>query len=69
MKLAIARGLLEYETLSGQEIKDLLNGKPPVRDFPAEDTDQGGPQSAVPVAGRGKKPPTPDTGGMEPQPT
>jgi cell division protease FtsH len=40
-----------------------------VRDFPAEDTDQGGPQSAVPVAGRGKKPPTPDTGGMEPQPT
>jgi cell division protease FtsH len=65
----IARGLLEYETLSGQEIKDLLNGKPPVRDFPAEDTDQGGPQSAVPVSGRSKKPPAPDTGGMEPQPT
>ena len=65
----IARGLLEYETLSGQEIKDLLNGKPPVRDFPADDTEKGGPQSAVPVAGRAKKPPAPDAGGMEPQPT
>lgn len=65
----IARGLLEYETLSGAEIKSLLNGKPPVRDFPVEDTPDDGPQSAVPVAGRGKKPPAPDTGGMEPQPT
>jgi cell division protease FtsH len=67
----VARGLLEYETLSGKEIKDLLKGKPPVRDFPAEDSDQGGPQSAVPAAGRGKKPPASDTGtgGMEPQPT
>jgi len=65
----IARGLLEYETLSGHEIKDLLNGKPPVRDFPAEETPRPGPQSAVPTAGRGKKPPEPDAGGLEPQPT
>ena len=66
----VARGLLEYETLSGQEIKDLLNGKPPVRDFPVEDTVRPGPASAVPTAGRGKKPPEPepDAGGMEPQP-
>ena len=28
----IAKGLLEYETLSGDEIKDLILGKPPVRD-------------------------------------
>ncbi len=63
----VARGLLEYETLSGKEIKDLLNGKPPVRDVPAEDTPREGPQSAVPAAGKGKKPPEPDTGGMEPQ--
>jgi cell division protease FtsH len=28
---ALAKGLLEYETLSGDEIKDLLDGKPPVR--------------------------------------
>ena len=31
----LARGLLEYETLSGDEIRDLLNGKPPVRDTSA----------------------------------
>jgi cell division protease FtsH len=29
---ALAQGLLEYETLSGSEIRDLLAGKPPVRD-------------------------------------
>ncbi len=28
----LAQGLLEYETLTGEEIKDLLNGKPPKRD-------------------------------------
>ena len=42
------RGLLEYETLSGEEIKDLLKGKPPVREFAAEVTPRPGPASAVP---------------------
>jgi cell division protease FtsH len=67
----IARGLLEYETLSGDEIKDLLKGKPPVREFAADISPRPAPASAVPTAGRGKKPPEPepDTGGMEPQPT
>ncbi|HEX9752361.1 MAG TPA: ATP-dependent zinc metalloprotease FtsH, partial [Methyloceanibacter sp.] len=66
----IARGLLEYETLSGEEIKDLLKGKPPVREFAAEVAPRPGPASAVPAAGRAKKPPEPepDTGGLEPQP-
>jgi hypothetical protein len=27
----LAKGLLEYETLTGEEIKELLQGKPPVR--------------------------------------
>ncbi|HEU4475709.1 MAG TPA: ATP-dependent zinc metalloprotease FtsH, partial [Methyloceanibacter sp.] len=67
----VARGLLEYETLSGEEIKDLLKGKPPVREFAAEVPTRPAPASAVPAAGRGKRPPEPepDTGGMEPQPT
>ena len=66
------RGLLEYETLSGEEIKDLLKGKPPVREFAAEVTPRPGPASAVPAAGRGKKAPPepePDTGGLAPEPS
>ncbi len=44
----LAQGLLEYETLSGEEIKDLLDGKPPHRPDPEEETT---PQTggAVPV--------------------
>lgn len=61
---ALAKGLLEYETLSGDEIKDLLDGKPPVREGFTEPT---GPRaSAVPSAGKTR--PRPDAGGMEPQP-
>jgi cell division protease FtsH len=66
----IAQALLEYETLSGDEIKDLLDGKPPVRE---EDTDDlpKGKSSAVPTAGIGRPRPgdTPDTGGLKPQPS
>jgi cell division protease FtsH len=29
----LAKGLIEYETLSGEEIKDLLDGKIPTRDI------------------------------------
>ena len=63
---ALAQGLLEYETLSGDEIRDLLAGKPPNR----SDDDDSGTQkakSAVPVT---KAPKKDDKGGgeMEPQP-
>jgi cell division protease FtsH len=65
----IAQALLEYETLSGQEIVDLLNGKPPMREFSAKDDKPAArPSSAVPTAGKGRPSPEPDTGGMEPQP-
>jgi cell division protease FtsH len=67
----IAKGLLEYETLSGQEIKDLLEGKPPIREFEAEVTSEPRKRSsAVPSAGRKKQEggEEPDAGGMEPQP-
>jgi cell division protease FtsH len=60
----LAQGLLTYETLSGDEIRDLLDGKPPVRDIDAAPPTRG---SAVPTAGRGKRKPSPDSG-MEPQP-
>jgi cell division protease FtsH len=67
----IARGLLEYETLSGDEIKGLLRGRAPVREFPVEPPPRTTPASAVPTAGRGKKAPDPepDTGGLAPEPS
>jgi cell division protease FtsH len=59
----LAKGLLEYETLSGDEIKDLLAGKPPVREGVSEPA---GPRtSAVPSSGKPR--PRPE-GGLEPQP-
>jgi len=67
----IAQGLLEYETLTGQEIQDLLDGKPPIREFEAAAASEPRKKaSAVPSAGR-KKPAggeEPGTGGLEPQP-
>ena len=61
----LAKALLEFETLSGDEIKDLLNGKKPSRESVLEPI---GPRaSAVPPAGKPRPRPDPDTG-MEPQP-
>jgi cell division protease FtsH len=60
----LAKGLLEFETLSGDEIKDLLNGKPPVREGVSEPSTPRA--SAVPSTGKTR--PRPDAGGMEPQP-
>ena len=64
----IGKGLLEYETLSGKEIRDLLDGKSPTRDY---GDDGGNNESAVPTAGAPKKKSgdEPDSGGMEPQPS
>ncbi len=62
--IKVAEALLEYETLSGDEIKDLLAGKPPVRDA---EPDKNQPRhSAVPTAGKGRRPANDD--GLEPQP-
>jgi cell division protease FtsH len=61
----LAKGLLEYETLSGDEIKDLLAGKPPVRD--SGDEPPTSRVSAVPTAGRSKRDPGAE-GGYSPQP-
>ncbi|MDP4593348.1 MAG: ATP-dependent zinc metalloprotease FtsH [Beijerinckiaceae bacterium] len=62
----VAEALLEYETLTGEEIKGLLRGERPNR----EPTDEppAPRSSAVPTAGKPRKPPAADTGGMEPQP-
>ncbi|GGH29690.1 ATP-dependent zinc metalloprotease FtsH [Alsobacter metallidurans] len=63
--VAIAKGLLEYETLSGEEIKNLIAGKPPVRDAGDEPPNRSAP--VVPTAGKTRPRQEPD-GGLEPQP-
>ena len=65
---AIAQALLEYETLTGDELRALMDGKQPVR------PDDNGPAmpkaTGVPTAGKSgkKRPDAPPEPGMEPQP-
>jgi cell division protease FtsH len=47
----LAKALLEYETLSGEEITNVLKGVPPVRDEP-EAKRPAGPTVAVPISPR-----------------
>ena len=59
----LARGLLEYETLSGDDIRTVLRGDPVIRkvvDEPAADTRR----ASVPTSGW----PTPSPGGLGPAP-
>ncbi len=69
--VATAEGLLEYETLSGDEIKALIKGEKPTRDLGDDAPPSRG--SAVPKTGS-KKDDSPETkgdepeGGFEPQP-
>ncbi|MEX0628842.1 MAG: cell division protein FtsH, partial [Cucumibacter sp.] len=63
----IAQGLLEYETLTGAEIHDILEGKSPVRDTEVEVKAPKG--TGVPKAGKsGRKPAGDPSDGLEPQP-
>ena len=70
--VAIAEGLLEYETLSGEEIKQIMRGEKPARDMGDDTPTPRG--SAVPKTGKPKESrkkkggEEPDAGGMEPQP-
>jgi cell division protease FtsH len=61
----LAKGLLEFETLTGDEITDLLKGKKPNRESVLEPSTPR--TSAVPPAGKPRPRPDPDPS-LEPQP-
>jgi cell division protease FtsH len=65
----ITQALMEFETISGEECRTVMDGGKIVRT--ADDEDTKGPSgSAVPAAGKARPPrPEPNTGGLEPQPT
>jgi cell division protease FtsH len=63
----LAKGLLEYETLTGDEIVGLLKGHAPVRDTGGDEPPLRG--SSVPTTTGVARPKTgPEPGGLEPQP-
>jgi len=64
----LAKGLLEYETLAGEEIKDLINGKPPHRDSGDSATAADKKSASVPVTKRPRRQEGEEAGDMEPQP-
>jgi cell division protease FtsH len=63
---AVAKGLLEHETLSVDEVRRLIQGQPVVRDTGKSDDAARSPgrRSSVPPSGRDK----PAGGGLEPEP-
>ena len=62
----LAKGLLEYETLTGEEIMNLMKGRLPVRDTGGDHEPMRG--SSVPTTGVHRPKPGPEPGGLEPQP-
>ncbi len=64
----LAEGLLEYETLTGEEIKRVMNGDPPYSDDEDDSPDEGSAPSVTAIPKTKPKKSSPD-GGMEPEPT
>ncbi|MEK9662934.1 MAG: AAA family ATPase, partial [Alphaproteobacteria bacterium] len=63
----VAKGLLEYETLSAREVDQLLAGEDIDRSEPEEPTATAGPRSSVPTSGQPGRKDRP-SGGLEPEP-
>jgi cell division protease FtsH len=65
---AITQALMEYETISGDEVRLVMRGEKIVRSNDDEES-KGSAGPAVPAAGKLRPPrPEPGTGGLEPQP-
>ncbi|MCY1126989.1 ATP-dependent zinc metalloprotease FtsH [Frigidibacter sp. RF13] len=61
----LAKGLLEYETLTGDEIRKVVAGQP----LGGDDGDSGGEAQPVTMVPKAGKPKAPKAGGMEPEPS
>jgi len=66
----LAQGLLEYETLTGNEITRVIAGEPLNRgDDDEDDADTGGTPSVTAIPKTKPKSASPDDGGLEPEPS
>jgi len=65
----LAQGLLEYETLTGNEITKVIAGQPLNRGDDADDTPPSDGNSVTAMPKTKSKKSRPDDGGMEPEPT
>jgi cell division protease FtsH len=65
----LAQGLLEYETLTGEEIRRIADGKPLLSGDDEDDTPAGGKTPSVTAVPKTTKPKTPKDPGMEPEPS
>lgn len=66
----LAQGLLEYETLTGDEIKKIAAGEPlNTGDDDGDDKPDSGKSASVTAVPKTAKPKRPKDGGMEPEPT
>jgi cell division protease FtsH len=63
---AVAKALLDFETISGEEVSAIMRGETIVRRD--DDSSKGSTGPAVPTAGRSRPREEPGTGGLEPQP-
>ena len=65
----LAEGLLEYETLTGEEIGKVIRGEPLDRsDDSGHPADDGGPSGLASIPKTGKRPRGDEGGGLNPQP-
>ena len=64
----LAGALLEYESLSGEDIDRVLAGEPIFREDPSESAQNTERKSSVPTSGRKAESPGAEPGGLEPEP-
>jgi cell division protease FtsH len=65
----LAQGLLEYETLTGEEIQRVMRGEPPHKGEDEDQQDDGGNASVLAVPKTKPRAKPAGDGGMEPEPT